>query len=396
MRNRNSIVLFVCAAFAGILLTLAVASCGRMSIKTEGPAATAASPKFSVNVFVENSGSMNGYMCQGAEFKDALYSYLTALNSHCETMKLNYVNSQVVPLPAPVSDLVERLNPTAFAQAGGNTTSSNFKQIFRDVLSQVNEHSVAILVSDCILDIPKGAASNYLNIIQTDINNIVTDKLKKMPSLGVCVYQMESLFDGNYYFPKGGLQAYKGKRPYYVWLVGARENLAYILRNIPSSRIQHGVKNFCGFAPTVAIPNAFYAGGKPQGKMPLNVQRGGECVVQVEADLTSTLQGEEYWGSTASYGSATEAMKVTKVERLPDAVGYSHLLTVSVAGKPFSDFLTIKPTGLPQWVTASNGKKDDAIENGKTFSIQYIIGGVADAYEKYKEAGKMTITTSKH
>jgi hypothetical protein len=56
----------------------------------------------------------------------------------------------------------------------------------------------------------------------------------------------------------------------------------------------------------------------------------------------------------------------------------------------------LKAQGIPKWVNCSNGTKDDMIESGKTFSLSYIIGGVAAAYEsKYKDAIKITLTTRK-
>ena len=35
------------------------------------------SNNFKLEVFIENSGSMDGYMCTGSELKDAVYSYVS-------------------------------------------------------------------------------------------------------------------------------------------------------------------------------------------------------------------------------------------------------------------------------------------------------------------------------
>jgi hypothetical protein len=55
------------------------------------------SNNFKLEVFIENSGSMDGYMCTGSELKDAVYSYASSLSSYADTTKLNYINSQIIP-----------------------------------------------------------------------------------------------------------------------------------------------------------------------------------------------------------------------------------------------------------------------------------------------------------
>ena len=380
-----------------LLSSVLLAGCGNSwKLKTKGPQANEEAPKFAVKVYIENSGSMNGYMCDGAELKDAVYSYLSALNSYASSMQLNYINAEVVPMNVPLTDFIQRLSPSAFAQSGGSHAHSDFKQILSNVINNVNENTVAVFVSDCILDIPSGAASGFLNITRTDISNVVTAKSRKMPSLSFCIYQMESMFDGTYYFPKGGHVKHKGKRPYYLWVVGSQKNLAYILRNVPNTKIQHGVKNYCSFAPSVQIPNTLYSAGREVQELPLKAKRDGHFTCELMADLSMTLQSETYIASVGNYIDKSGCIKVVKAESLPTTSAYSHILSLEVAGQSFSDFLTVKKPAFPAWIELSNGMSDHTLEPSKTFSIKYIIGGVADAYDRYKEAGNITLTNSNH
>ena len=48
-----------------------------------------------VKLYVENSGSMDGYMFNGSELKDAVYSYVSGLSTHSDTTELYFVNSGV-------------------------------------------------------------------------------------------------------------------------------------------------------------------------------------------------------------------------------------------------------------------------------------------------------------
>ena len=45
-----------------------------------------------IKLYVENSGSMDGYMFDGSELKDAVYSYVSGLQTHSDTSELYFVN----------------------------------------------------------------------------------------------------------------------------------------------------------------------------------------------------------------------------------------------------------------------------------------------------------------
>ena len=50
-----------------------------------------------LKVFIENSGSMDGYMCDGSQLKDAIYDYVSDLNRYTEKTELYYINSDTIP-----------------------------------------------------------------------------------------------------------------------------------------------------------------------------------------------------------------------------------------------------------------------------------------------------------
>ena len=53
--------------------------------------------KFKVNFYVENSGSMNGYMCEGSEFKNVIHYYANELVNISDSVNLFFINSQIIP-----------------------------------------------------------------------------------------------------------------------------------------------------------------------------------------------------------------------------------------------------------------------------------------------------------
>lgn len=91
-----------------------ITSCQELTIKVNGNSPNTETEGLIVKAYIENSGSMDGYMCGGSEFKDAVYSYLSSLNNYVKAIQLNYINSQVVPLSVKMAGLVGQLNPVAF------------------------------------------------------------------------------------------------------------------------------------------------------------------------------------------------------------------------------------------------------------------------------------------
>ena len=110
---------------------------------------SAQSNNFKLKVFIENSGSMDGYMCPGSELKDAVYSYASSLSSYADTTELNYINSRIIPYRYDMRRFIKDLDPYHFHVAGGNTSNSDISAMFESILNQTDDHTVSIFVSDC-------------------------------------------------------------------------------------------------------------------------------------------------------------------------------------------------------------------------------------------------------
>lgn len=339
---------------------------------------------------------MDGYMCDGSELKDATYNYLSALNNKTETMQLYYINSEVIPQKVTLNNYIRNLNPANFRSAGGNRSHTDISVLFDKFLSFVNDKTISIYISDCILDIPNNAAPNYLNITRTDIHNCFTTKRKTVKDLAVCVYQLESRYEGSFYFPKGGSTPYKGKRPYYMFLVGPRELLAHLRNIIPDSALTHGIKNYCAFSPNYEACAIINKGSKYVDEIPLKTkQRDGKYKFDVLVDLSKSLQNDDVLTNASNYDWLNKTdLSIDNIQRINgDNAEFSHLISFSTNGAILTDVFSLKNVGLPAWVSETNDSKGDSIDANKTFGIEYIIGGIADAYsDKTTTSFKFNIT----
>lgn len=143
------------------------------------------SSNFKLKVYIENSGSMDGYMCNGSELKDDVYSYVSALSSYADTTELNYINSLIIPYNNEIESFIRDLTPQKFHVAGGNKSNSDIAQMFKDILNKTDDNTVAIFVSDCILDVPNGKAEDFFGNRSIAIRNTFTKHLNQHADLGV-------------------------------------------------------------------------------------------------------------------------------------------------------------------------------------------------------------------
>lgn len=343
-----------------------------------------------LKVYIESSGSMDGYLCAGSEFKDAIYSYTSALNSFSDTLELSYINSEIVPYTGELKTFIRDLTVAQFRQIKGDKTNSDIADMFEKMLAAQDESSVTLFVSDCILDVPQGNAADYLVNRQIDIRNAFVKKLNENSSLGVEVFRLESKFNGKYYQANGGVLLTDESRPYYIWIMGNKNVLAYLNRKVPFSEIKHGYKNYFAFSSYTDVPfelmNRFN-----QVKIPCveKTAIGGVYTIKIKADLSTTLQEGGMLTDVSRYSVQNSQVSISSIEPLEGKDAYTHLLTLQIDEniKSCAEFIKYVSPPMPSWATMFNDDKGYDIKANmeKTTGILNIITGVSDAYKDRRE-----------
>lgn len=378
-------------AGSGVLLLIAIilVCCPQSGITVSGsrePQKDTGKP--TLKVYIENSGSMDGYMCQGSELKDAVYAYISDLNSECGAVYLNYINSTVIPYPSKdITSYIKTMNPQTFAMAGGDRHTTDISEVIKRVLTGMDQNTVAILVSDCILALPGGDSTKELGICKTSVKLAVENGRNKIPDLGVEILKMESSFTGTYYQISGNEQLTGVKRPYYIWVFGRAGTLARLNREADYT-VLPGYKDMAAF--TAPVPNAYNAGetsGKPK-KVHLQRDNSGNKVYKftVQADMRETLLPASATTDLKNYQITADGIAVDKIALNTGNNRYSHTISITKQEEPKLPKVLLKflrPT-MPEWVanTNDNTGKDIRKHLQQTTGISSIIGGVAEAYRK--------------
>ena len=171
-----------------------------------------------LKVYVENSGSMDAYMCAGSNLKDAVFDYVSDLKRLTTSCSLYYINSKVILYNGDLKSYIKDLTPQSFARAGGDRRNTDLRDIFDTIISANSKQTVSVFVSDCILDIPENATDFFGNC-QVSIKNTFNEALSSNPDLGVEIIKLESKFDGYWYCGHNSTYLTDVKRPYYIWVI---------------------------------------------------------------------------------------------------------------------------------------------------------------------------------
>ncbi len=342
-----------------------------------------------IDVYVENSGSMYGYMVDGSELKDAVHSYVSYLAGYADTVSLNYVNSSIFYAGSDVKEFIAGLTPAGAAQTGGNKADSNIDEMFGQILERTRRGHVAIFITDCILDVRDGDALKFFHNSETNIRNAFLRKKRTDGDFSVEIMRMISAYSGRYFYPAGGSEALvNARRPYYIFIMGDKGILSYLNTKVPYSETSSfDVDDYCAFTSLSELPftvtNKY---GKPfNGNMELNAESDGTYTVCAKVDFSKTLQNDKTLCDAANYSIFGGNVGIKDIKRLKGDKDYTHIVTLSLGNNVKSQGvqISLEQKGLPLWVEAVNDDTGKNIKGNldKTTGIKYIVQGIADAYK---------------
>lgn len=339
-----------------------------------------------IKLYIENSGSMDGYMFNGSELKDAVFSYVSGLSTHSDTTELFFVNSNIYQANAPLQNVIYAMSPAMFHKAPGNKANTDIADIFNMVLSQVEKNSVSILVTDAILDLPKGA-QNFFYTKETQIKSIFESYLKMNPDFGIEIFRMSSRFNGLYYYTGGSVRLANQKRPYYMFVLGDKQALSAANNIVAKSQIQHGVKDYYAYSSYSQVPFVVMNKKKKgkKGQFEVRLQQKSVPVI-AKVDLQHTLHDKEFLKHPELYTIAfgDENIKIKSIKELPKEPEYTHEFTITLPENANEGSVNIYfcPPPHPLWLNDANDDSADAsvATSMKTTGIRYIIEGISAAF----------------
>ncbi len=386
---------------------------------------------FNINVYLENSASMDGYVKGVTEFETAIYNLLGdfKISGICDSLNLSYINKSIPyskknALAPDIQDFIEKLEPSTFRQRGGDRSVSDLKNILSTVLKSVNEKNAAVLISDFVFSPgSKTNAQDYLNNQGVGIKIDFAEKLKTF-DLSAVVIQLQSGFDGLYYDKMDNPIPINCKRPYYIWIIGSTKQISEILNKKMLDNIKGGYQNrlvfqsikattetpfkiqsraICGSFDREELANKIISGAS----LSKENQTKGLFGFSLAVDFSKSLQDANYFLDTANYTWSNKKynLKVETITNNSDASlsGFTHLLKLQTT-EIREEALRIDVVGsTPSWVYSSTSFEDaniakDESEKQKTFGLKFLLEGVNDAFYPKSNSNlinSLTITIKK-
>lgn len=367
--------------FTFLLSAFLITGCGKSLFVSGGNTEEhEADDDIKLKVYLENSGSMDGFMVNGSEFKDAVFDFISEIDA-CgvvDTTELYFINSDLIPFPKQVDDYVLHMNPSSFKQMGGNRQNSDLADVIAKVVNKSDDETVSMLISDFIWDVPVGS----LDMNSSKIRNAIKKQVNNQKDFTVYIMQLESRFN-------------KAHRLYYIWLFGSRKSLSAILEKVHPQDIKHGLKdnNVAVFSPESDI-NWQLASKKQFAEV--KSSHDGTYNFSFNVALNNTLQPSDILLSVDNYELRTgERVELKEIVANTERNDYSHTIKLS-AKENFATGtyeLALKTSNLPKWVEDSNASSPQ--DTAGTAGIKNLVQGVCDAYKDFRYSTTIKFILSK-
>lgn len=366
-----------------------------------------------VNYFVENSGSMDGYIKGNTEFEAALSNLIVQTEKYFnkENLKYNFINSEITEAPtSEFKTLIYNLEPDSKEFKSGNRGVSKFDEIIEKVVEKVDSNNISIFLSDCIysLDKAKDTESN-LNFLKYLIKSLFQEKLKKL-DLSVAVFRNVSNFNGLYYDKNNKKTLLNDKkRPYFIWMIGYSGIVDTIFTKIQPDKLE-GYQNFLFLSNRLTTPYyTILRETEKKGNFKINRDEKDQLISLEDvsnenknlqfsfvADLSDIPVDENYILDSNNY-ILTDGFEIQSIEKFErDNIKQNdlsflrnkkvnYLYRISNKQVQLNDSLRISlVNNLPKWVSKYSNIDDTNIKNTfeETFGIEFLLQGVFEAFSE--------------
>jgi hypothetical protein len=355
-------------------------------------------PGVSYNIYIENSGSMAGYLGNASDFKTVLMNFVSDIPAYLkEDPKLFLIGEHVCPFQSgdgmSFVKSIMGLNPGTLRNLCPSDGSSPLPQIIDSCTTNM-ERRVSIVVSDCIFSAKDGNPASAA----ADLKVFMAKKLYTEGGISTIIIKYNSSFSGLYYAESTGGKPVKVKninRPYYLLMFGKKDNLAAILQKI-------AFKHYPGFEACYCLSandsaDAAYAAMTYKNKKGVFTYATPSCRMQIskaemmkgvfqfsfDADLSRLGYPDDYLLDTKHY-SVNDGFSVVAINKTTGQRPYNITLRTNQLLPPYSLQLLIG-YDIPSWVAQTGNENDrnpsDSIQQHQTFGFKQLIAGISEAYK---------------
>lgn len=403
-----------------IIVTIAVFGCKSRSGKNTGSKNIGSSKAIEVNVpkqekdnpvpekvifFIENSGSMFGYVKQANEFKNSLVglAYLPEfdkiaksfyfINGKSDTLRKSDISINYIGNDPEI--LKNKLNPESFSI--GDVRYSDLNRMFKIALDSTKNNQITVLVSDCIYDV--GTEKDPLTALGIEVHKTQQAFRNRIENedIQTLIIKTSSRFDGDYFYAskRGSLKISDGYRPFYIIFFGKTRLLNDMLtENSIGNKIAAPYQTARFFVnDDKVIPYQIVPSVKRIGSFKLDFRDNfhiigaepfnGKFQFTIAADFSPLPFSESYYASVNNFECLSSNFRVAEVEKIikkiPGIAG-THLITMFTEKNPLGELEIVLKNVMPEWISATDIADEDHIDNIHTYGFKSLTDAISEAY----------------
>lgn len=352
-----------------------------------------------IKVYVENSGSMDGYVNGNTEFKTDLFNVLKLTGGEISgDIEKYFINDSVIKTDISDDQFSNGMSVNLFQKMGGTRGTSDIADLIAKVIKNNKSGEVSIFISDCVFD-PQSSPDIEKRLSQqkTTIQSAIKSKLKTDSEFSVVVYKLTSSFTGTYYNKvKPHTYLNNEQRPYYMWFFGDMCQLTKVrdlLKKDIESRAGTQVFAETGFIKNIPYKCPAAKCNNAKGKhIDEPRERDGKFSFSIYMDLSTLPLPQDYLSSASNYilpnNNDYKVKSVDKYKKKDN--NYTHELKISKNGGNIKEqtiiVVKLQRPNIPSWVDDSNDPTGSDYLNrnhpskARTFGLSSYILGVYDAY----------------
>lgn len=377
-----------------------------------------------VKFYLERSGSMTPYDAPEGDglFKASIVNMLNNLPDQGGRNKMYVVNSSINEYPKGMSQFLADNNIFDATKGIGDASYTDFASIFSRILKETNSNEISILVTDMIYSTKNMQGVNAQKVF-AEAEGMTNATFKgRTDDTAVLIMKLHSSYNGQYYSynaPTG--TRYDGSRPYYIMVVGSKDNIARLTHDnsySSFSRLQEtqGYEHEYLF-DTSETYHPFYSLllSHPDIKGRFRPERGqtehitsvsgvqperdgGNITMVLAVDLSQMFIDKNYLLDTKNYKveaddnivikqiKPIDNREITQAEKKHIGTA-THLFVLEMKELRHSQDVKIKLMNkMPTWIEQSSSDDDTNTHSASfaqtTFGLKYLLRGIYNCYQK--------------
>ena len=367
-----------------------------------------------IDIYVENSASMFGYLQGQTEFKTVMTNFADRLERAGLKNKLFFINDRPYPIDKKFIDALDITE----ARKYGNTGASRLDLMIETMIDKaLKTNKAAFLASDFVYDSTGKKPTDELQKLGVKINDAV--KKLEQNNWGLLILRLTSQFNGTYYDLNDKKTELKGEqRPYYIWIAADKNLLKTLISPDMNLQTLAGFElfslyfvpeNIRPYTSILPVSEKKGTGGRPQTKgaiVELNGVEGlptsREFQLSLAVDLSQIPVAADYLTDANNYviksPSESQIVSISPLKNAKIAknderflCAATHVFVINIPklmpNQLNGDFNIQLLQKTPTWVDKFHTADDSNIKTqlDKSFGLKNIITGVETGFNPNQE-----------